>query len=270
MSKLQLKSAPIDGRMLEYWERPAAVKASRNVVCIHGWGCSPRFFFPLMRALPEDCRAVALNLLYYGKGSPAMEPAIDGFAEAVRSFIGDEPAILAGHSMGGVIAQAVAAGGAPIERLVLIGTGPNMKNHPLAASILETAERDGFSPEFMETTMRRFFRAAPDDLSEYLADVSRGDPSVLLGAMKSLFATDLESSLSRITCPVLILHGRHDAARGMEHVERLQKGIRNSRLVLFETGHSPMLEAPELFNREFVNFISEGRGMAADYADDTD
>ncbi|MBI4471700.1 MAG: alpha/beta hydrolase [Acidobacteria bacterium] len=241
--------------LVEYWERPAISQRRYDVVLLHGWGCSPRFFFTLMNALPPDCRARALNLLYYRKGSPAKEPTIVGFAELVSSFIGDQPTVLAGHSMGGVVAQAVVMAEAPVERLILIGTGPNMKNHPVATAILEKAERDGFSYQFLEWTMRRFFKDAPSDLREYMEDVSQGDSAVMLAAMKSLFATDLEPQLHRIKCPTLILHGRHDAARSLDHVERLRSGIQNHRVVLFDTGHSPMLEAPEAFNRHFIEFL---------------
>lgn len=208
-----------------------------------------------MRALPHRYRACALNLLYYKYGGPAKEPTIAGLARAVLEFAGERPVILVGHSMGGVIAQYLAVHGAPIEKLILIGTGPNMKDHPLGNGILEAAERDGFSPAFLESTMRRFFKSPPADLSEYTQDVVLADPEILRAAVRSLFVTDLESELGKILCPALIVHGRYDAARSLAHAGRLLKGIPDSRLALFDTGHSPMLEAPDEFNEALIEFI---------------
>lgn len=75
---------------------------------------------------------------------------------------------------------------------------------------------------------------------------------------ESMRQIDHRERFSRLTCPVLILHGRHDCKQlysGAVHMARL---IRNARLVTLEkSAHMGQLEEPHIFNQALLNFVRE-------------
>jgi hypothetical protein len=69
-----------------------------------------------------------------------------------------------------------------------------------------------------------------------------------------------ESDFASIRAPTLLVWGRHDPLVLPSMGERLLRAIPGSRLILFEeSGHLPMIEEPERFNRVLVEFLSSSR-----------
>lgn len=67
---------------------------------------------------------------------------------------------------------------------------------------------------------------------------------------------DCRSELGRITCPTLVVVGRHDWISPVEQAEEIHTLIPQSRLALFEhSGHSPHIEEREAFARELLAFF---------------
>ena len=68
--------------------------------------------------------------------------------------------------------------------------------------------------------------------------------------------TDLDAVLSQITVPALVVHGdlyRLCALRTSDHTMSL---VQTARLVRFhESGHSPIWEEPDKFNRTLSEFV---------------
>ncbi|MCC6420581.1 MAG: alpha/beta hydrolase [Gemmataceae bacterium] len=76
-------------------------------VFVHGWACDHSFWAPQFADLQRDHRCLAIDLRGRGE-SPAVPPydsttAADDVAAVVRA-LGVGPAIVAGHSLGGLIA----------------------------------------------------------------------------------------------------------------------------------------------------------------------
>lgn len=101
-------------------------KEDRQVVLlIHGWSSSWYAMSPLMPLFNRRFRAMAVDLPGYGESPPlkeraSMEAYADLLAELLKS-VTDKPAILVGHSMGGMISLTLALRHPElVERLVLI------------------------------------------------------------------------------------------------------------------------------------------------------
>ena len=76
-------------------------------------------------------------------------------------------------------------------------------------------------------------------------------------------AYDLTGRLGEITCPTLVVVGRHDWRTPVSASEDIARRIPNAELVVFEeSGHSPQLEEPEKFQavvRDFLRRAGESR-----------
>ena len=83
-------------------------------VFVHGWTCDRSFFKPQYDHFGASARAIALDLRGHGKSpvAPDGDYSIEAFAGDVAGLIdelGLAPAIVVGHSLGGVISCATAA-----------------------------------------------------------------------------------------------------------------------------------------------------------------
>ena len=93
-----------------------------------------------------------------------------------------------------------------------------------------------------------------------------------LGAGKDGFLPSLEAigdydfrhRLPEIGCPTLIIQGSDDMLVPARDADYFQRAIPGSRaMVLEDTGHVPMLERPETFNRMLVEFLTEDSAQTA-------
>lgn len=162
---------------------------------------------------------------------------------------------IVGHSAGGAIALAAAALlGPALSALVVCSTGPNTIGHG-QPKLVETAGAPDGSPCVLEL-FPGLVLPAPlrDQLVEY---ADRVPDEALLKLFQSQREIDLTDRLDDIRCPTLIIHGTHDPRRPSSHGAQLAAGIPGARLVPFDTGHNPMLEAPERFEREVTHFLEE-------------
>ncbi|MCL4842118.1 MAG: alpha/beta hydrolase [Bryobacteraceae bacterium] len=96
-------TAVLDGAKVHY---VSAGKGPESVVLIHGWTCDHTLWGPQIKALSAKYRVLALDLPGHGASDPAPDYSINRFARAVEAVMRAEKverAVLAGHSMGGVV-----------------------------------------------------------------------------------------------------------------------------------------------------------------------
>jgi len=177
---------------------------------------------------------------------------------------------IVGISMGGMIAQELAIRHSElVDKLVLVGTtagGPTGVNaKPEIAALLMRTEGD------VETRVRRTFTTIageghmakhPEDLDEIVKN-SLAKPMSLesyqrqLGACMVHFQKGTADRLAQITAPTLVVHGDCDPLIPYPNGKYLAEHIKGARLVTFPgVGHISMIEAPERFNREVIEFLS--------------
>ncbi|HEX8052457.1 MAG TPA: alpha/beta fold hydrolase [Thermoleophilaceae bacterium] len=143
------------------------------VVLIHGFGCSLNWWTPVMPLLRKSLRVIRLDLLGHGRSEKprdgySMEEQADVVADVMRR-LGVHRAAVVGHSMGGMVATALAERHrAMVSRLMLIGTAPDDADEhlgltarlpfvPVVGHAIDTlvperlvrlAVEDGFAPGF--------------------------------------------------------------------------------------------------------------------------
>jgi pimeloyl-ACP methyl ester carboxylesterase len=197
---------------------------------------------------------------------PAVEPYdLENVALFLKSLIGDEKAILVGHSMGGLIAQefyarhpqSVAAlalcftsaafvGGSDFSRqFVEQRIGPLERGESMAqlANRLMPAARGRISDEKGFELAVRLMAAVP--------------PETYRKAVHLLTTFDRRAELPKIAVPTLLLAGSDDTTAPARLMARMAEKIPGAELVVLDgCGHLGPLDQPERFNAALERFLS--------------
>lgn len=235
------------------------------LVLVHGYLGSARHWDDQVPVLSDTFRCIVPNLAGFGDSAGlAAIPSIAGHASALLDALADMgiPRFhLVGHSMGGMIVQAMAAM-APdrIDRLILYGTGPvgvmPGRFEPIEAS-RQRLKTDGIEP-----TVRRIAATwfeAGEAGPGYARCVTEGCRASMDAALASLMAWegwDGRPALSGIRMPTLVLWGDGDRSYPWSQPEALWRGIPGCRLAVVPgCAHAVHMEKPALFNALVADFL---------------
>jgi pimeloyl-ACP methyl ester carboxylesterase len=232
------------------------------VVLVHGWGVDNRAFYYTKRSLSARHRVVAWDLRGLGKSSRAgkNDYSLDAMADDLSAVVdlAGAPAVIVGHSIGGMIVQTFARRHAErlasdVAGLVLVGTTyTDPTRTTLGASVMHALERPLFTPlmyltialsplvwamnwlsywngsQIVGTALTGFAggetRGQLDFASRFFA---KAPPGVLARGMLAMFAFDETSSIGNVAVPVLVVPGDRDPvllARASEHIAAVMPG----------------------------------------------
>ena len=221
-------------------------------------------------------RAVAIDLPGYGDS--AGPTSMDRFADAVLAVAGHLGAartVLLGHSMGGMVAQEVAAR-APqaVQGLVLACTSAAFgkpggdwqaqfvaeRLAPLDAGLGMPGMADRLVPGLVSP------QAPPAALRIARDVMARVPEPTYRSALRTIAGFDRREALARIAVPTLLLAAEHDRTAPPEVMQRMAARIAGSEyLCLPGAGHIANVEAPAAFNAAVVSFLQ--RHFAAPQGD---
>ena len=229
------------------------------LVILHGWGSSRRVMMPIAQILAQIRSSYVLDLPGFGDSNDPSEPwSIDEYADAVEAFISmlpDDHVDVLVHSFGGrvILKLLPREKGKQLIRKVLITGGAGMKPKRSFKYYLK---------KYTAKILKAPFMILPGKLREKALGWLRStdlwkklgssDYSKLSGVMRETFVKSvteyLEDCLPQIPHETLLLWGRNDDATPIYQAERIQKGIKNSALVVIEdAGHYAFLDKPKQF-----------------------
>lgn len=242
------------------------------LVLIHGAGDNLGMWYGQTPVFSRAYRVLAYDVRGHGGTEcPAMPVDMPLLAADLRELmraLGIGSAFLLGYSMGGRIGLQLALDEPSMVRaLVLsnsgIGLGPPSagaaeRRQRLIAALqqgdLETVSDQmatlSFSPGLKERDPALFQRYKAIKLANDAQSFAR-----VWGSMAQAQPPDL----SRLSCPVLIIAGEHDAFTPLESARLTHAAIPGSRFEVLPTGHAAALEAPEGFNRIVLRFLADAR-----------
>lgn len=261
-----------NGLSLEY-----AVQGATDgvpVVLLHGVTDSWRSFEPMLAQLPEGIRAYAPTLRGHGgsdKPSGAYRYAdMAGDVAQFMEALGIERAIVAGHSMGSMVAQQLAAD-APerVEALVLLGAFDTLHDDAAMAEFTHSVVlplRDPIGAEFARDWQTSTL-ARPIDPAflECVVDETLKVPARVWHAAFTGFI-ETPTALPRLAAqpvPTLIVWGDQDAYASRLRQDRLLAALPGARLHVHPgAGHALHWEDPVAVAGELVRFVAarETRG----------
>ena len=235
------------------------------LVFVHGFLGGSAQWVKQSQALQSDYQVITIDLPGYGKKYLQQAPVrIEAFAHAVLaelSQLGVTTFHLVGHSMGGMIAQAIVEQ-APkrIHRLVLYSTGavgslPG-RFEPIAESI-RRAKIDGAKVTGQRIASHWFLQGARAKNFHVCAELAAvASLQAVLAGLEAMGEWSGMAQLSAINQPALVLWGDSDATYTWHQTEQLWQHIKRSQLaVMPHCGHVAHLEKPSLFNAVLMDFL---------------
>lgn len=242
----------IDGAMVHY----EVLGKGRPVFFLHGWVGSWKYWIPSMQIASTSYRAYALDLWGFGETAhnrPAYD--LDRQADLLRAFL-DEMGIgrvaLVGHGLGGLVA---------------LNFARRWQEH-LDRMLLVTC------PMKYESVSARLWTAQPGELVDWLADRSpestvalsdtmRMDSQAVAVSLAGLRANDQFEEARQVLQPCLFVYGQNDPVVAPPPPERQLDVPHSTHTITLEgSGHFPMLDEPQRFNRLLIDFLALDPGAS--------
>ncbi len=226
----------------------------RPLIFLHGWVGSWRYWIPTMQAASFSYRAYALDL--WGFGDTAKAPArysLDAQCSLVNGFMekmGLQRAAIVGHSLGALVALQFAFHHPDlVDRVLAVGA-------PLDGSALHPRLRASTPAELADWLLSRL-----PSMETARAEAPRADGQAIRITLESLQTMKLHELLAQLRTPCLFVQGQNDPALAAPELEELSFLPESAHHILFETsGHFPMLDESNKFNRLLVDFLSLSSG----------
>ncbi|OIO68869.1 MAG: response regulator [Zetaproteobacteria bacterium CG1_02_53_45] len=231
----------------------------KPLVFLHGWAQSKQIWFQQMETFND---AQYINLPGHGG---AADLAADAWLEAIAEQLPQEPCLLVGWSLGGMLAMQLA--GLYPERvagLVLVSTTPRFRKAEQWPFGSSEAVFDGFRQAVESGSpkaLNRFFtlmlhgdeleRSAYNRLAKAAVDRdNRVSEKGLKGGLELLQQLDLRDSVNKIKHPALVIHGESDAVVPAAAGGWLAETLPAARKAMLPVcGHAPFLTQAETFNQ---------------------
>ncbi len=251
-----------DGALLAYAvtapdDTRTALDALDAIVLVHGITESRGAWAPVVERLAARHRVIAVDLRGHG-ASQRLAP-YDAFTMAadldtVLRALGEDNALVVGHSLGGVVVSAYAAAGYPARGIVNVDQSLALGGFKEILTMLEPALRG--TPEEFATAMQQVFsvldgplpaseRARLNTVSSPEQDVVLGVWDIVLSSSNSDLEATVESLAGAMRLPYLSLHG---ADPGTEYADWLTRLVPTATVEIWaDQGHYPHLLDPDRF-----------------------
>jgi len=228
-----------------------------ELVLVHGAGGS-RLHWPAELRCMSEATVRTLDLPGHGRSRGEGCKTVGGYAEAVIAFLDGtqvDQAVIAGHSMGGAIAQTLALQHPDrVAALVLIATGARLR---VAPAILDGIQGD-FEGTVNLITQHAWSSNADPSMKELgRAALRNAGPDVLLGDFLACDQFDVMDRLAEISVPTLVISGTADVLTPLKYGRFLADQLPRAQLVTVEgAGHMVMPEQAEEVADAIREFLS--------------
>jgi len=264
------RSVVSDGKRISYLATEGEGSDSDPaILLIHGSGVSARSWTAQLEGLGQGLRVLAIDLPGHGDSDPMPEATLQAYADAARALVEIlrlGPVFVAGHSLGGAVAVAL-AGRYPnmVKGLILLSTCAKL---PETDSSLEGLlwYLPGPIRKIVFFSMAKKILFAPGArgraIQVGMEEIRACRPETILKDVAAAKRMDLGEVARGLRVPALILCGSRDKLTPPALSERLNDLIPSSRLLVLEgAGHMLPLEAPERVNRQILEFVGSQEGF---------
>ena len=229
-----------------------------SLIFIHGWSCDSRYWQKQLSTFSKHYQVITIDLAGHGDSSLGrLDYTMISFARDIKAVIEKDnitQAILIGHSMGGgVMTEAARLMPKKVIAIIGIDTLHNVAEK-LPQKILDemvgpfkvdfkNAMRAFVSPMLPEGTDKELTSWIKEDMSSAPQEVAL---SAFRNYMGQYVTNEASQVLENITVPVVSINARLWPTSADDN----KKHIKNYKLFYIEeTGHFPMLEKPDEFNK---------------------
>jgi pimeloyl-ACP methyl ester carboxylesterase len=241
------------------------------IVLLHGWSSSLRWFERNVPELAKSHRVLALDFRGHGSSDKTVAGhTMEQYAIDVRDFIdglGVRNPILVGWSMGSIVLwnYVMQFGSGQARGMVFVGqSASDLITPDYEHGIIPEAEVPRYMYDLqmdqsalvvhnMELMVKH--RPSDEDLKWMADDYLRCPANIATVTFYSQTMADSMPAFPKIDFPCQVYFGVDPKMYKLAHGEYLASMIPGSELIVFEeSGHVPMREEPERFNRELHAF----------------
>lgn len=261
-SEYDLLSVSVEGAEVAYAQQGRV--ALPPLVMLHGWAASHKFWKYSFSAFSPRWRVVAPDMVGFGiSEKPKRDYTLEGLTSWFGKFLDAmklDRITLVAHSMGGTIALLYAL--QHPERIAkLVVSNPVIVGATAFTSRTKLCMAPGIRRILFSLAkvgpIRRWVARdftlvgqLDDDLSR---DVTRGTYSSMFDSLLSTRKADLRPSLSSLAVPTLSIGSEKDLLVAPDQYDFVPA---QKKVCIPDTGHIPMIERPEIFNRVLNDFLA--------------
>jgi pimeloyl-ACP methyl ester carboxylesterase len=246
--------------------RYAEAGSGRPVVLLHGLSDSWYSFSRVLPLLSDGYRIIAPDLRGHGgshhDGADFSMDAMAADVAALLDHLGIAQAAVVGHSMGAVVAQALAVHHGPRVGMLVLAASPLRGEdeviHALRSEVLAQPEPmpAEFIRGFQEGTVHAPLPAA--FLERVIAESSRLSSNTWRRTVEGLAEFDYARRLPRNTGRTFIIAGEEDVYFPLAVQQELQRSSPGARLITYaSTGHALHWERPDRFAADLRRLLQE-------------
>lgn len=254
-----VKFVKVEGVEIACWLGGRLYPWRKTLVLLHGACASSFSWHHQLKGLASKLNVVALDLPGHGLSQPMAHPSVKRYAEIIKGAMDQLKlgrVFLAGHSLGGGVAQAFALHDPKrLKGLILISTTAKLNPSLDAASLTRL---------LLGSLQSLFPMAYPKDQDPAITEIRCCPPSAFINDVAVGTRFDFRKEIEGLSLPTLILVGSEDRLTPPRDAEHLHEAIRGSRLeVLQGAGHLLPLEAPDWVNEKILDFVKAHSGWRA-------
>jgi pimeloyl-ACP methyl ester carboxylesterase len=273
---IERKSVDVDGVAASYLTAVTRSEAAPVVLLLHGTYWS-RVWQPVLEDLAAaGLRPIAVDLPGLGRSAGELDvdhasvPALAAWVVRFAQALGiSGPVYLAGHDIGGGIAQQLLVDGQlEVSRLALVNgvmldswPAPAVARYGDPAVAAATTPADILAARRISVIAALARPASEEEIAEYLNPWT--DPRVarswlsLARAADARYTLDLVPALRASAVPKLLVWGEDDAFQRVEFAERFVKEMPHTVLVrIAAAGHIPMENNPQAVAHALIGFFA--------------
>ncbi|MEW5869631.1 MAG: alpha/beta hydrolase [Chloroflexota bacterium] len=229
----------------------------RPLIFLHGWVGSWRYWIPAMQAASISFRTYAIDMWGFGDTAKlsdhyTLEQQVN-LLDLFLQEMGIGKIALIGHGLGAIVAMMYAYRyKRQVDRLMAICL-----------------------PNGEHTVNTRMYNTAPNELAEWLlnrtsdSDAARieapkTDQRAIQSSIDNLEAIDLTSISQNLDTPCLLVYGQNDPVLEASITTDLSATLPEyiHHITFEQSGHFPMLDEPNKFNRLVADFLSLTSGIS--------
>ncbi len=255
----------VNGVVLHYEDTGGQDKPT--LVFSNSLGTDFRIWDAFLAGLEGDYRIVRYDKRGHGLSEATPPPyRIEdhiGDLESLLSHLGVNACTIIGLSVGGVIAQGLAAKRPDlVKAMVLMDTAHKIGTAEMWNQRIDAVMKDGIAP-IADAIMQRWFTPAyrtPDnpDYVGYLAMLTRTTADGYAGTCAALRDADFTESTRALKLPTLCIAGDQDGSTPPDLVRSTSELIEGARFeIVAEAGHLPCVEQPLPTAALVASFLQE-------------
>lgn len=214
------------------------------LIILHGWGISSDYFLELQKYLSENFTVYNIDFPGFGLSSLPVKPySVSDYAEVLQQFISKvipKDYYLLAHSFGGRIAIKLASENPKsLNGLILTGSAglkPKLQIKRICFLIIAQIGKFLIKLPLISKFSHKFRILLYKAIR--VSDYVKLDTDVMKETFKLVIAEDLAPYLDKIKVKTLLLWGKDDKLTPLRDGQYMNKKIKNSQLVVFDSvGH---------------------------------